>query len=240
MSTVKLSQSTQRILSNFATINASIRFKKGNVIKTVSNAENILAQYECEEFWPQDFAIYDLSQFLGAVQTMTLNDQPTLEFLNDDYVVIRSASGSSHIRYYYSDPEITLKAAPETDLNLPTSSIQFDLPWDTLYQMMQCSGNLGLQDIKFISDGNDSFINMCDAENDTSNSAKFIPPNNECDGDHELKMKMENLLIYKKNASYRVRISDQFISEWVVTHCVMPDGSTNPNLKYYVALEPNA
>ena len=106
--------------------------------------------------------------------------------------------------------------------------------------MMQCSGNLGLQDIKFISDGKSSYINMCDAENETSNSAKFIPPNNECDGTHELKMKMENLLIYKKNTSYKVRVSDQFISEWIVTHCVMPDGSTKPNLKYYVALEPDA
>ena len=240
MSTVKLSQSTQRILSNFATINASIRFKKGNVIKTVSNAENILAEYEGEEYWPQDFAIYDLSQFLGAIQTMTLNAPPTLEFLNEDYVVIRAENGSSYIRYYYSDPEITLKAAPENSLTLPSSSIQFDLPWDTLFQMMQCSGNLGLQDIKFISDGKSSFINMCDAENETSNSAKFIPPNNECDGTHELKMKMENLLIYKKNTSYKVRVSDQFISEWVVTHCVMPDGSTTPKLKYYVALEPDA
>ena len=240
MSTVSLTRVTKEVLQNFSTINSSIVFKKGSTIKTIANAENVLAEYEGEEYWPQDFAIYDLSQFLGAIQTMTLNAPPTLEFLNEDYVVIRAENGSSHIRYYYSDPEITLKAAPENSLTLPSSSIQFDLPWDTLFQMMQCSGNLGLQDIKFVSDGKSSFINMCDSENETSNSAKFIPPNNECDGSHELKMKMENLLIYKKNTSYKVRVSDQFISEWVVTHCVMPDGSTTPKLKYYVALEPDA
>ena len=61
--TVQLSAKTVQILANFAAINSSILFKKGNVIKTISNAQNILAKAVADETFPQDFAIYDLSQF---------------------------------------------------------------------------------------------------------------------------------------------------------------------------------
>jgi len=44
MTQVNLSNETQFILENFALINSSIVFKKGNVIKTIANAENILAE----------------------------------------------------------------------------------------------------------------------------------------------------------------------------------------------------
>ena len=243
MSTVHLTGDTRLILQNFATINSSIVFKKGNTIKTIANAENVLAEYEGEELWPQDFAIYDLGQFLSAVATMSSRDSngievpPVLEFQNQDYVIIRNQNGSGFIRYYYSDPEITLKVAPEKTVNFPGSNIEFDLNLDMLNSMLNCSSNLGLQDIKFVSDGKTPHIMMCDAENETSNIARFNPPNSECDGVHDLTLKMDNLLVYKKLVDYRVRVSDQLLSEWVVTGCRSTFSSV-PNLKYYVALEP--
>ena len=106
-----------------------------------------------------------------------------------------------------------------------------------LAEKNNCSSNLGLQDIKFVSDGKTPHITMCDAENETSNIAKFNPPNSECDGTHDLTLKMDNLLVYKKMVDYRVRVSDQLLSEWVVTGC-RSAFSNVPNLKYYVALEP--
>ncbi len=243
MSTVHLTGETRLILQNFASINSSIVFEKGNTIKTIANAENVLAEYEGEELWPQDFAIYDLGQFLSAVATMCSRDSngnelpPVLEFQNEDYVIIRNQNGSGFIRYYYSDPEITLKVAPEKTVNFPGSNIEFDLPWDMLSSMLQCSSNLGLQDIKFISDGKSPYIKMCDAENETSNTARFNPPNSDCDGTHDLTLKMDNLLVYKKVVDYKVRVSDQLLSEWVVTS-IGSSFSNVPNLKYYVALEP--
>ena len=130
MSTVSLTRVTKEVLQNFSTINSSIVFKKGSTIKTIANAENVLAEYEGEEYWPQDFAIYDLGQFLAAINSMTSRDSsgqfsvpPMLEFLNEDYVNIRNQDGSAVIRYYYSDPEITLKVAPELQVNFPGSNI---------------------------------------------------------------------------------------------------------------------
>jgi hypothetical protein len=243
MSTVSLTRVTKEVLQNFSTINSSIVFKKGSTIKTIANAENVLAEYEGEEYWPQDFAIYDLGQFLAAINSMTSRDSsgqfsvpPMLEFLNEDYVNIRNQDGSAVIRYYYSDPEITLKVAPELQVNFPGSNIAFDLPFDMLNALLNCSSNMALGDIKFVSDGNKSHINLCDAENETSNTAKFNPPNIESDGSYDLTLKMDNLLVYKKQVDYRVRVSDQLLSEWVVTN--IQGLNEVPKLKYYVALEP--
>lgn len=243
MSTVNLTPVTKQVLQNFSTINSSMVFKKGSTIKTIANAENVLAEYEGEEYWPQDFAIYDLGQFLAAINSMHSRDSngqstvpPTLEFLNEDFVNIRNQDGSAVIRYYYSDPEITLKVAPELQVNFPGSNIAFDLPFDMLTALLNCSSNMTLGDIKFLSDGKKSCIKLCDAENETSNTAKFNPPNIESDGSYDLTLKMDNLLVYKKQVDYRVSVSDQLLSEWVVTN--IQGLNEVPKLKYYVALEP--
>ena len=58
---MKLSDSTLAVLKNFAGINNSILVKKGNQLRTISVAKNILAEAEIPEDFPRDVAIYDLS-----------------------------------------------------------------------------------------------------------------------------------------------------------------------------------
>ena len=236
MSTVQLSNQTYSILENFSTINSSIVFKKGNTIKTIANAENVLAEYEGEEYWPRDFAIYDLSQFLSAIRTLKsqTGELPILEFLNEDYVVIRSKGAS--VRYYYSDPEITLKVAPDKTVNFPGANIEFDFPQEQLKKVLDLSNTLTLRDLTFASKDEKPFIRVSDRENDTSNKCKFDLSNAECTGDYNLHMKMDNLLVYTKGADYRVRVSDQMLSEWTVTRIF--GNNEDVQLKYFVALEP--
>ena len=64
---MKLSEKTLALLKNFSTINQSILFKKGNTLRTMSVMKNILAEADIEEEIPQDFAIYDLVQFLNGI-----------------------------------------------------------------------------------------------------------------------------------------------------------------------------
>ena len=127
MSKVTLSKTTIEVLKNFATINSSIVFRQGSTVRTISNAENILAKYTGEEIFPTDFAIYDLSQFLMGI---SLFNDPQLEFTSKDYVNIKG--GRQSAKYYFSDPEITLKSAPEKNVKFPGSDIQFTLTGEEL------------------------------------------------------------------------------------------------------------
>ena len=103
MSKVILSKQTREILKNFCTINSSILIREGSVLKTISVGQNAIAEYKCEESFPQTFGIYDLNQFLSG---LSLFDDATLDFDNQNYVTIRG--NDSSVKYYFSNPEITL------------------------------------------------------------------------------------------------------------------------------------
>ena len=74
---MKLSDNTKEILKNFSEINPNLKDYIRKEIKTISTMKNILATVSVEEEFPQDIAIYDLSEFLGM---LSLFNKPTFDF----------------------------------------------------------------------------------------------------------------------------------------------------------------
>lgn len=223
MSKVTLSKKTFDVLKNFSSINSSIVFRKGSTVRTISNAENILAAFSSEEVFPMDFAIYDLSQFLSGI---TLFDSPELDFSSSDFVSIRG--GGKSARYYFSDPEITLKSAPEKNVKFPGADLQFNLTGEDLVALQKASAVYGLPDLTFQSEEGSNEIKLVlrDKENDTSNTYEQSISGC-CTGDYSLDVKIENIRLFP--GDYVVKVSKHLISEWT---------NQNLDLKYYIALEP--
>jgi len=220
MSKVILSPNTLSVLKNFATINTSIVINEGNVLKTISNAENILATATVEETFPQTFAIYDLNQFLAG---MSLFDNPTLVFDNDNYVTIQG--GRSRTKYYFSDPEITLKTAPNKKVNYPGSDIQFNLTAADISAILKAKGIYDIPDLN-ISTDEDIVLSVRDNEVSTSNTYDMIVSGT-FDGKHSLNLKVENIRLLQ--GDYQIGVSQHYITEWK---------HTGIDLTYYIALEP--
>ena len=223
MSKVILSKKTLDVLKNFSTINSSIVFRKGSTVRTISNAENILAKFTGEEVFPSDFAIYDLSQFLSGI---SLFNDPQLEFTSGDFVSIRG--GRQSAKYYFSDPEITLKSAPEKNVNFPGADLQFNLTGEELIQLQKASAVYSLPDLTFQSEEGVNTIKLIlrDKENDTSNTYDLTVAG--CStGTYSLDVKIENIRLLP--GDYTVKVSKHLISEWT---------NTNVDLTYYIALEP--
>ena len=231
---VILTKQTQAILKNFATINSSILFRKGSKIKTISVGENAVAEYECEEVFPQTFGIYDLGQFLQGIDQFTIKDkaggiEPVLEFDNESYVTIHGGGKSAAYtaKYFFSSPEITLKAAPEKDINFPDADMEFSIDSDDLTALQKGAGAYKLPDLSFKSD-DDGFIKLevCDREDPTCNVyAQRIKGHST--GTYELYMKMDNIRVAA--GAYDVRVSRNLITEWK---------HQGLDLTYYIALEP--
>jgi len=220
MSTVALSQTTLNILKNFATINNGIIIKKGNTLRTISNAENILAAANVEESFPQTFAIYDLNQFIAG---LSLFDNPSLVFDNTDYVTIKD--GRSRVKYYFSDPEITLKTAPDKSVKYPGSDIQFTLSASDIAAIQKATGIYKLPDLNISSD-EEIVLSVRDNEIATSNTYDMIVPGT-FEGSYSLDLKVENIRLLQ--GDYQVGVSQYHISEWKhLSH----------DLTYYIALEP--
>ena len=223
MSKVTLSKKTLDVLKNFSTINSSIVFRKGSTVRTISNAENILAKFTGEEVFPSDFAIYDLSQFLSGI---SLFNDPQLEFTSTDFVSIRG--GRQSAKYYFSDPEITLKSAPERNVNFPGADVQFTLSAEDLLALQKASAVYSLPDLTFQSEEGLDTIKLIlrDKENDTSNTYDITVAG--CStGTYSLDVKIDNIRVLP--GDYSIKVSKALISEWT---------SSDYDLTYYIALEP--
>ena len=229
--TLTITEEAYATLVNFSTINSSIVFKKGNLIRTIANAENILGEYVSEEYIPQDFAIYDLSEFISAIGICARdNSLPTLHFDNDDYVTIKG--GNLSIRYYFSDPQITLKVAPEKEVKFPGSNISFTINQSDLKNLRDALAKFNLPEVLFRSRDGKVTVHGVDTENATSNTFWMDFPSGQSTGDFDLTLNTENLRV-ARNYDYHVKVSEHLLSEWAVV------GPTKDlQLKYYIALEP--
>ena len=152
-------------------------------------------------------------------------DDATLQFDNESYVTIRGNGRSA--KYYFSDPEITLSSAPETNVKFPGADFSFLLKYEDLVGLQKASAVYGLPDLAFraSSDGTIN-LDLCDKENDTGNvySQTVV---GDSTGDFDLSMKVENLRLHPGN--YKVSVTEAGITEWI---------HQSIDLKYYIALEP--
>ena len=221
MSKVTLSSQTLNVLKNFSTINSSILIREGNQLKTISVGENSIAQYTCQETFPQTFGIYDLNQFLSG---LTLFNDPVLEFAGDEYVTIRSKGQSA--KYYFSNPEITLKSAPDKNVKFPDTDIEFSISQEQISSLHKASSVYGIPDLSFASNGDSICLSVGDRENETGNIFSVEVPGTST-GNYSVFMKMENVRLLP--GDYTVKISTKLITEWK---------HKSLDLTYYIALEP--
>ena len=133
---MELSEATIQLLKNFASINSNIVIKQGNVLKTISEAKNVLASAVMLEDMPKDFGIYDLNQFLNV---LGLVDVPRLKF-EDNFVTIGDSTGRTTIQYFYSDMDML--TSPSKDITMPSVDVKFVLDNETLNKIKRAASAL--------------------------------------------------------------------------------------------------
>tara|TARA_B100000965_G_scaffold366887_1_gene352422 strand:- start:276 stop:962 length:687 start_codon:yes stop_codon:yes gene_type:complete len=219
--TMNLSDNTLGILKNFAGINNSILVKKGNQLRTISVAKNILAEAEIPEDFPRDVAIYDLNQFLNG---LILHQDPDLDFTQESYLTIRE--GKRKVKYFYADPQVII-APPEKEISLPSQDACFQLDSSALDKLLKAAAVYQLPDLSVI--GGDGVIKLVvrDKKNDTSN--EFAVTVGETDKQFTFNFKVENIRIIP--GSYDVVVSSKLLSKF---------SNSKLNLTYFIALEPDS
>ena len=218
---MKLTDSTLAVLKNFAGINNSILVKKGNQLRTISVAKNILAEAEIPEDFPRDVAIYDLNQFLNG---LSLHQDPNLDFTEDSHITIKE--GRRRVKYFYADPQVII-APPEKEINLPTKEVCFQLESTSLEKLVKAAAVYQLPDLSVIGENGEITMVVRDKKNDTSN--EYAVNVGTTDSNFEFNFKMENIKIIP--GAYDVVISSKLLSEFT---------NTQYNLKYFIALEPDS
>ncbi len=219
--TMNLSDSTLNLLKNFSTINQSILFKEGSSLRTISVMKNILAEAVIDEEIPQDFGIYDLNQFLNG---LSLHQSPDLDFGNNGYVVIKE--GRSRSKYFFADPQVIV-TPPDKDIALPSEDVCFELNTQQLDKLLKAAAVYQLPDLSAVGENGVVKLVVRDKKNDTSNDYAVVV--GETDNTFCFNFKVENIKVIP--GTYEVVVSQKLLSRFT---------STNYNLKYFIALEPDS
>jgi hypothetical protein len=219
---MKLSENTLTILKNFAGINQSILVKKGNKLRTISIAKNILSEAEIAENFPRDFAIYDLIQFLNG---LGLHQDPDLDFGEETHITIRD--GKRRVKYFYADPNVIV-SPPEKQINLPSKDVCFQLENGVTERLVKAASIYQLPDISVIGEAGVIRLVVRDKKNNTSNEYSIVV--GETDNVFTFNFKVENLNKIISGA-YDVVLSQKLLSQFT---------NTKYNLSYWIAMEPDS
>ena len=218
---MKLSENTINILKNYSNINPSLLVNPGNVLTTVSVSRNIFAKATVEETFPNRFAIYELSKFLGIV---SLFKEPELDFGDTQVKIV---SGRQSVNYTYADPSMIIAPDPNKDISFPGADIEFSISQEELQRVVRASGVLQLPEIAVIGDGRSITITATNSKNPSTDI--FSVEVGTTDKTFSMIFKVENI-IKLISSSYDVKITSRGISKWLtgnMIYFVMTEASSS-------------
>ena len=219
---MKVSERTTNLLKNYANINQSLEFREGNVLKTVSPLNTILASVEIEEDFPQTFPIYELSRFLG---TLDLFNNPELDFTDNGVSV---ADDKHEATYRYCGSSSMFQTPPEKDITFPEPEVEFQLTQELFRKTINAANTLGLPEV--IVEGNGSDIQLVVSDTGNVSSDIFSTKVGATDKTFRMIFKTENLNKIMEGA-YNVSLSSKRISHFK---------REGDSLQYWIALEQNS
>ena len=223
---MKLSDTTLEVLKNFASINQSILFTEGNELNTVSVQKNVLGSATVAETFKssngEDFAIYDLNEFLSVV---SLFDDPDVEFGEGSATI--TDAGGTNVTYWFADKEIIVY--PTSKIEMPDAEVKFTLTAACLDKLQRATGTLAVPDLvlrRGTDDPSKIVAEVLDKRSDTSNT--FSVEVGTYSGDGQFKFYFLNERMKMLPGDYDVQISSKKISKLT---------SKDGKLTYWIALE---
>lgn len=212
---MKFSDTTLTILQNFSTINPSLIFKPGKVLRTVSPQKTIIAVATIEDEIPSSACIYDMSRFLSTYKLFTAAD---IDFQENFFVL---SEGKKKTKYIFANPTMVI-SPPDKEMKLPNVDVEVNIEWNDLQSVIKASGVLQLPEIAFVGEDGKVFLRAIDSDNPTADT--FGIELGDTEDTFKLIIKTENIKLIPQ--AYKVSLSEKGISKF--------EGA---NIKYFIAID---
>lgn len=212
---MKLSQETITILKNFSTINQSILFKEGNVVKTISPQKTVMAMATVPDSFPRQAGIYNLPRLLSVY---SLHKDPEIDF-NENHLVI--TEGSKHGKYVYADASMII-SPPDKEITLPSVDVSVNVSASDLQGVLKAASVYQLPEIAFVGEEGKCYLRAIDSNNPTADSYGIEV--GETNDTFSLIIKTENINVL--SLDYKVELSSKGISKF-----------SNDTVSYFIAIE---
>jgi|TARA_B100001013_G_C24483910_1_gene392383 hypothetical protein len=216
---MKISDNTIGILRNFSDINANILFKPGKTLTTVSTMKNIMAEAIVDNDFEQEFGVYDLPEFLRALDSFA---QPVLNFNGTTNLKIEDEKSSLSARYAFADKS-TLRY-PSKSITMPDKTVSFTLKNEDFEKVKKLYTNLSLPDVAFKGENGKIKLVALDKKNSNSNESSIEVGNTNIE--FTAYIKAENMKIVP--GDYDVALSKAKIAHFI---------NKKVKVQYWIALE---
>ena len=157
---MKISQQTLSILKNYNGLNQHFRANPGSTIRTISAA--VIASADIEEEFPIEFAVENLSKFLGVV---SLFEDPEYEFY-ENYV--RISEGKNYVRYVYDEPTLLdLPPPASVKIKMPEVQIEFSLSEKDFTTIGRAINSLASPELCIVGEDSTVYLRATEVKNPT-------------------------------------------------------------------------
>jgi len=214
---MKFSSDTLSVLKNFSTINPSIVFKPGSVVRTISPQKTVMAAATIDETVETQAGVYDLSRFLS---TLALFDNPDVDFGQDRFTI---KGGRSELRYTYTS-ESLMVTPPEKDIVVPDPEVSVNIKWQDIESVRQAAGVLQLPEIAFIGDGNTITMSAVDSKTSTADNYNTVVAEGVSTDPFNMIIKTDNLKLVPTD--YEVTLSSKGMAHF-----------KSDKVQYWIAIE---
>jgi len=187
-------------------------------LNTMSPNKTVLAKASIKEQIPSQFAIYDLSKFLGV---LSLFEQPELQ-VEEKQMVING--GQQKVRYTFASPD-AIVTPPAKEVVMPESEIQFRLTADDLAKVTKALGVMQLPEIAVVGENGEMSIQAIDSKNPSADSYRVVLRDSSVT--FKMVFKAENIKIMP--GDYEVSISSKGIGHF-----------KGNDVEYFIATEANS
>jgi hypothetical protein len=216
---MKLSDNTIAVLKNFSTVNQSLQFKNGKVLRTISPLKTIFVEANVEEEFGSTFCLFDLNKLLAKI---SLYKEAELGFENDRLTIATTDKKKSDSIKYCSEKVIV--TPPEKQITLEDPDCEFSLSKEDLEWMRRSAGISGSPNFVFESDGATITFMATDLKDDSADQSKIEIGTS--DKTFRVAMKVENFKMM--DGSYDVAVSKKGLARFK---------NKEVDITYFIAIE---
>lgn len=200
---MKISNTTLTVLKNFSTISPTINVDEEKCLKILSPSENIIGIFDTEETF-ENFAIYDLPQFMGIISLFNQNE---IDFdFNKSKECVKIKSGKTIVKYNFTDKDLI----PNTDKILKSErykklddfSASTNISKEIFSKIYKIAQIMRISNLNIKIKNDKCILTVSDPSDPTSNDFKIMLKGT---GEGEINISVESLLMLMGNYSISIK-----------------------------------
>lgn len=221
---MNLNDRSIEVLQNFSQINPSIVFNEGDVLRTISPTKTVIAKARLNHEVETQFAIYDLSRFLGILSTFRGFAEPTFEIEEKKLKIF----ADGRVVTFTCAPTDLVVAPPQKDPAFDGSVVSMKITESNLEEVRRAIGIMDFPELTIVGEDGKIILRGTDTKNTTSDKYDVVV--GETDQEFCAVFKIDNLKLISQD--YDVSIYSKGGAG--ISHFKGSD------VEYWVAIEKNS